>query len=107
MKTPALLLILGSLASLGKPTALLTSDLANPSICKQPQGVYDVCDTEYSFMRCNGHDALLATDCIVGDSTYCRIVAGRGRCDAATPPKLGGGPVPYDTETLSPSLQGM
>ncbi|KAI1423355.1 hypothetical protein F5Y12DRAFT_716426 [Xylaria sp. FL1777] len=89
MKTRALLLV--SLAVLGPSTALPESHLTNPGICKRAKGVYDVCDTEHSFIRCNGHDALLITDCIIGNSTYCRIDNGRGHCDGAAPPDLGGG----------------
>ncbi|KAI0426851.1 hypothetical protein F5Y09DRAFT_350860 [Xylaria sp. FL1042] len=98
MKTLALLLLLSSLAGLGKPTALPETYLSNPSICMKSQGVYDVCDTEHSFIRCNGHEALLVTDCIIGNSTYCRIVDSRGRCDGASPPKLCGGSPPCETE---------
>ncbi|KAI3335975.1 hypothetical protein F4824DRAFT_137491 [Ustulina deusta] len=97
MKTQALLL--ASLAVLGKSTALPDRHLTNTAICKRPKGIYDVCDTERSFIRCNGHDALLITDCILDDSTYCRIVNGRGRCDGATPPNLGGGSPTYETDS--------
>ncbi|KAI1304815.1 hypothetical protein F5Y03DRAFT_395338 [Xylaria venustula] len=98
MKPQALLI--ASLAALGASTALPKNDLSNPGICVHAYGVYDVCDTEHSFIRCNGHEALLITDCMTGSATYCRIVNCRGRCDGATAPELGGGPSDCEAESL-------
>ncbi|KAK5635322.1 hypothetical protein RRF57_011034 [Xylaria bambusicola] len=91
--------LLPCLAMLGIATALPDSYKLNPSICARPTGVYDVCDTKHSFIRCNGHNALLVTDCIASNSTYCRIVNGRGSCDGSSPPDLGGETPPCGTDS--------
>ncbi|KAI0861740.1 hypothetical protein F4860DRAFT_513534 [Xylaria cubensis] len=86
MKTSALLAI--SLAALAISTALPARRSPNPAACRHPQGVYDICDTEHSFVRCNGHEAILVADCKLDASSYCQVVDGRGRCDGETAPDL-------------------
>ncbi|KAI1111843.1 hypothetical protein F5Y14DRAFT_453700 [Nemania sp. NC0429] len=87
MKVQALLL--ASLAALGTSSVVPEdSSIFYPHICKKATGVYDTCDSQHSYFRCNGHNALLVVDCRVGNNTYCRIVNGRGSCDGTTPPDL-------------------
>ncbi|TRX89362.1 hypothetical protein FHL15_009799 [Xylaria flabelliformis] len=86
MKTSALLAI--SLAALATSTALPARRSPNPATCRHPKGVYDICDTEHSFVRCNGHEAILVADCKLDASSYCRVVDGRARCDGETAPDL-------------------
>ncbi|KAI0478124.1 hypothetical protein F4859DRAFT_513706 [Xylaria cf. heliscus] len=89
MKTQSLLAI--PLATLATSTLLPeTRRISNPAICPRPRGVYDICDTEHSFIRCHGHDAILVTDCRPDPSSYCQVVDNRGRCDGVTPPDLAG-----------------
>ncbi|KAI1367910.1 hypothetical protein F5Y08DRAFT_31987 [Xylaria arbuscula] len=85
-------LLLASLAMLSASTAL-----PNPEICPRQDGVYDVCDTNYSFIRCNGHETTLIADCRAGPSTYCHIVNDRGFCNGTAPPNLGGTTEPCET----------
>ncbi|KAI1171566.1 hypothetical protein F4777DRAFT_564951 [Nemania sp. FL0916] len=77
--------LIASLAVLG---ASADGQSPNPAICVQAKGVYDVCDTDWSFVRCHGHEAMLIKDCRVTESTYCRVTHGKGRCDSLTPPDL-------------------
>ncbi|KAI1754010.1 hypothetical protein F4782DRAFT_494727 [Xylaria castorea] len=86
MKTPALLAI--SLAALATSTALPARRSSNPAICLRAKGVYDICDTEHSFVRCSGHEAILIADCKLDPSSYCQVVDGRGSCNGETAPDL-------------------
>ncbi|KAI1198014.1 hypothetical protein F5X97DRAFT_343108 [Nemania serpens] len=89
MKSQALLL--ASLAALATSATALPEGISSiyyPSMCKKGAGIYDVCDTEHSYLRCRGHDAMLIVDCKVGNSSYCRILEGRGGCDGTSPPDL-------------------
>ncbi|KAI0451619.1 hypothetical protein F5B21DRAFT_507101 [Xylaria acuta] len=110
MKTQALLAI--SLAALGTSTALPARRNSNPAICLRSRGVYDICDTEHSFIRCDGHEAILITDCRLDPSSYCQVVNGRGRCDGETPPDLAGeapsceATPPPDSSTLTQHYGG-
>ncbi|RYC65947.1 hypothetical protein CHU98_g218 [Xylaria longipes] len=89
MKTQALLAI--PLAALATSTVLPVARRSlNPAICLRAKGVYDICDTEHSFIRCDGHEAILITDCRLDASSYCQVINGRGRCDGETPPDLAG-----------------
>lgn len=82
-------LLLASLAALGASTALPEdTSIYYPTICKKAQGIYDVCDTQHSYLRCHGHDVMLAVDCKQTSSTYCHVVNSRGYCDSTTPPDL-------------------
>ncbi|KAH8165635.1 hypothetical protein CIB48_g2602 [Xylaria polymorpha] len=110
MKTQALLAI--SLAALATSTALPARRSSNPSICQHAGGVYDVCDTAHSFIRCHGHEAILITDCKLDALSYCQVVNGRGRCDGAAPPDLAGeapscdATPPPDSSTSGGSTRG-
>ncbi|KAI0440512.1 hypothetical protein F4803DRAFT_552992 [Xylaria telfairii] len=88
MKIQALLAI--PLATLAASTALPARRSSNPSVCLHARGIYDVCDTQHSFVRCNGHEAILVADCKLDASSYCQIINGKGRCDGAAPPDLAG-----------------
>ncbi|RWA13200.1 hypothetical protein EKO27_g1905 [Xylaria grammica] len=84
MRSP--ILLLASLAALRTSTALPSRQLSNPALCVRPEGIYDVCDTEHSFVRCSGHDALLITDCKLDNTTYCQVTNDRGSCNGTSPP---------------------
>ncbi|KAI0398995.1 hypothetical protein F4802DRAFT_603419 [Xylaria palmicola] len=87
-------LLVTALAATGTPMALPGRHDFNPGFCVHARGVYDVCDTEHSFIRCDGHQTLLIADCKLDASSYCQVVDGRARCDGTTPPDLGGGEFP-------------
>ncbi|KAI1817851.1 hypothetical protein GGS20DRAFT_582108 [Poronia punctata] len=73
MHTPKTIIFILSLAALGKPSP-------DPTICKRAHGKYDVCDTSYSYVTCNGHEAVSAYDCIQSSDTFCRVVEDKGKC---------------------------
>ncbi|KAI2626245.1 hypothetical protein GGS21DRAFT_279855 [Xylaria nigripes] len=81
-------LFLAYLAALGTCTTPSNHRSQDPDICAQSEGIYDICDTPYSFIRCDGHDAILVQDCRQSPSTYCRIVDDKGHCDGKTPPDM-------------------
>ncbi|KAI1161149.1 hypothetical protein F5B18DRAFT_653962 [Nemania serpens] len=87
MKLQALLF--ASLAALGASTALPKSSSTYwPSMCNKAKGLYDVCDTNHSYIRCHGHDALAEVDCRLDNTTYCRVVNDHGTCRGTSPPYL-------------------
>ncbi|KAJ8131864.1 hypothetical protein O1611_g1764 [Lasiodiplodia mahajangana] len=87
------------LATLGTSAVLPDDGNTNPAFCTQATGIYDVCDTPHSFIRCNGHETVLLADCRLDSSSYCHIVNGRGRCDGTTPPDLSTEAPPCETST--------
>ncbi|KAI0100553.1 hypothetical protein GGR51DRAFT_564088 [Nemania sp. FL0031] len=86
MKVQALIFSL--IVTLGTSAVLSNNGEPNLALCKQATGIYDVCDTLHSFVRCNGYEVILAADCTLSNSSYCHIVHGRGGCDGTTPPDL-------------------
>ncbi|KAJ2990193.1 hypothetical protein NUW58_g3076 [Xylaria curta] len=81
-------LLVAALSAFGTSSPVPDRRSAAPSICVSGGGVYDVCDTAHSFIRCSGHDALLIADCMEDKSSYCQIVNGRGHCNGTAPPDL-------------------
>jgi hypothetical protein len=90
MHTHIYLLLASLAAQLGMTNPLPDKHTPDPYVCTRDTGVYDVCDTEHSYIKCRGHDAILVVDCKTDPSHYCHIVKGRGHCNGRTPP-----PMPY------------
>ncbi|KAI0204916.1 hypothetical protein F4808DRAFT_315055 [Astrocystis sublimbata] len=80
------------LVALPMSSALPAQDSArrsmSPAICRRSEGLYDICDTDHSYVRCRGHEAVLIADCKIAANTFCQVVNGRGSCDAQSPPSL-------------------
>ncbi|KAI1421663.1 hypothetical protein F5Y12DRAFT_688341 [Xylaria sp. FL1777] len=60
------------------------------SICARETGIYDVCDTLHSFLRCRGSRPMMAFDCAQSPDHYCLIQNDKGSCNGLLPPPLNG-----------------
>ncbi|GAW21710.1 hypothetical protein ANO14919_112340 [Xylariales sp. No.14919] len=82
------LLVFLALVALGISTPI---DLKNPratNICPRETGIYDVCDTLHSFLRCRGNRPMMAFDCAHAPDHYCIIQDDKGSCNGLLPPPL-------------------
>ncbi|KAI3337225.1 hypothetical protein HD806DRAFT_528798 [Xylariaceae sp. AK1471] len=73
-------LIFLALVALGISTPV-GLDRRAATICPREEGVYDVCDTVHSFLRCRGSQAMMAFDCAQSPEHYCQILNDRGSCN--------------------------
>ncbi|KAI0398482.1 hypothetical protein F5Y17DRAFT_470652 [Xylariaceae sp. FL0594] len=95
--TSLLIIIAAAKAGLGLPTVdnnNNNNNNDNSALCPRRGGRYDVCDTVHSFVTCAGHEAVRVSDCRVSNSTFCRVVADKGRCDGTVPPVINHEPEP-------------
>ncbi|KAH9905401.1 hypothetical protein F4778DRAFT_779742 [Xylariomycetidae sp. FL2044] len=100
---PFFFLLLTTL-TLANPFGLDTaSSLAAPEYdkhkggnCARNAGVYDVCDTTHSYLRCRGLRAMMVVDCKRTAENYCEIVNDRGNCNGRRPPSFNATMPPHE-----------
>ncbi|KAI0400352.1 hypothetical protein F4802DRAFT_498149 [Xylaria palmicola] len=56
--------------------------------CTREEGVYDVCDTMHSFLRCRGNRPTMVFDCAHSPDHYCLIQNDKGSCMGLRPPPM-------------------
>ncbi|KAI1187067.1 hypothetical protein F5B17DRAFT_336339 [Nemania serpens] len=78
------------LVALGISTPVGLSDprAAAMSTCLREAGIYDVCDTIYSYLRCKGRSPMMSVDCAQEPGHYCLIKNDRGSCTGLSPPPM-------------------
>ncbi|KAI0388632.1 hypothetical protein F5Y17DRAFT_474346 [Xylariaceae sp. FL0594] len=78
---------------------LATPPVTRAALCHRPEGIYDVCDTLHSYLRCRGTRPMTAFDCAAtmdpaepdpGHGHYCQILDDRGSCTGRSPPLING-----------------
>ncbi|KAK5629521.1 hypothetical protein RRF57_005236 [Xylaria bambusicola] len=74
--------------SISTPIGLTSSRAV--SGCARETGIYDVCDTLHSFLRCRGLRPMMAFDCAHAPDHYCLIQNDKGSCNGLRPPPLNG-----------------
>ncbi|KAI0879167.1 hypothetical protein GGS24DRAFT_230960 [Hypoxylon argillaceum] len=72
--------------SISTPVGLNSRKAAN--ICPRENGIYDVCDTVHSFLRCRGDRPMMVFDCSHEPNHYCLIQNDKGSCNGLRPPPM-------------------
>ncbi|KAI0430345.1 hypothetical protein F5Y09DRAFT_307879 [Xylaria sp. FL1042] len=83
-------LIFLALIALSVSTPIGLKNHRAATICAREIGIYDVCDTLHSFLRCRGTRPMMAFDCAHAPDHYCLIQNDRGSCNGLLPPPLNG-----------------
>lgn len=75
------------LVALGISTPIGLTD-PRAAMCLREVGIYDVCDTLHSFLRCKGRLPMMSVDCAQEPNHYCLILNDRGSCTGLNPPPM-------------------
>ncbi|KAI3343764.1 hypothetical protein F4824DRAFT_20494 [Ustulina deusta] len=84
------LLVFLALVALSISTPIGLNNARAASVCARENGIYDVCDTLHSFLRCRGTRPMMAFDCAHAPDHYCLIEDDKGSCNGLLPPALNG-----------------
>ncbi|KAI1743911.1 hypothetical protein F4680DRAFT_407913 [Xylaria scruposa] len=85
-----ILLAFLALITLGIGTPVGLNHPRAATICPRETGIYDVCDTLHSFLRCRGTWPMMAFDCAHEPDHYCLIQNDKGSCSGLRPPPMNG-----------------
>ncbi|KAH8167983.1 hypothetical protein CIB48_g210 [Xylaria polymorpha] len=83
-----LLLAFLALVGLGVGTPVGLNHPRAFTMCPREYGVYDVCDTMHSFLRCRGTRPMMVFDCAQEPDHYCLIQNDKGSCSGLLPPPM-------------------
>ncbi|KAI1306385.1 hypothetical protein F5Y03DRAFT_354611 [Xylaria venustula] len=83
-------LVFLALVALSVGTPIGQKSPRSASVCVRQTGIYDVCDTLHSFLRCRGYKPTMAFDCTHAPDHYCIIQNDKGSCNGLLPPPLNG-----------------
>ncbi|KAI8952406.1 hypothetical protein F4801DRAFT_541431 [Xylaria longipes] len=78
------------LIALGVGTPVGLNHPRATTICAREEGIYDVCDTMFSFLRCRGNRPMMAFDCAQEPDHYCLVQNDKGSCNGLRPPPMNG-----------------